>query len=140
MMRKAAGAVRRAWDAMAGLAMAAFVAVQAGIPAARAVTIGDLADEASSQFDSIMELAQWIFYALAVFVGGWAILRFKSHLDNPQRGGLGQPVGGILVAVALASAPALIDAFVEGFGLDTDPGLRKPRFESPSSGSPPGGT
>ena len=50
-----------------------------------------------------MGLAQWLFYALAVFVGGWAILRFKSNLENQQRGGLALPVVGILVAVALAS-------------------------------------
>ena len=122
-------AVRRVRDAMAGLAALAVSAVLVKAPPAGAVTIGELADEASQEFDSIMGLAQWLFYALAVFVGGWAILRFKTNLENQQRGGLAQPVVGILVAVALASAPALIDAIVEGIGLDRDPGLRKPKFK-----------
>ena len=129
MMEKARGAVRRVRDAMAGLAAAAFVAVQAGVPPAAAVTIGELAEDASTQIEEVMGLAQWVFYALAVFVGGWAILRFKTNLENQQRGGLALPVVGILVAVALASAPALIDAFIEGIGLDRDPGLQKPKFQ-----------
>lgn len=129
MMGKVRDAVRRAREAMAGLAAAAFVAVQASIPPARAVTIGELAEDASTQIEEVMGLAQWVFYALAVFVGGWAILKFKSNLENQQRGGLALPVVAFLVAVALASAPALIDAFVEGIGLDRDPGLQKPKFQ-----------
>jgi len=129
MMRKAAGAVRRARDTVAGLSAAAFAAVQAAIPPARAVTIGELAEDASTQIEEVMLLAQWVFYALAVFVGGWAILRFKSTLENQQRGGLALPVVAFLVAVALASAPALIDSVIEGAGLDRDPGLQKPKFQ-----------
>ena len=129
MIGKMAGAAGRARDAIAGLSAAAFVAVQAGIPPAGAVTIGELAEDASTQIEEIMGLAQYVFYALAVFVGGWAILRFKSNLENQQRGGLALPVVAFLVAVALASAPALIDAFIEGFGLDRDPGLQKPKFQ-----------
>ena len=129
MMGKVRDAARRAGDAIAALALAAFVAVQAGIPPARAVTIGELAEDASTQIEEVMLLAQWVFYALAVFVGGWAILRFKSTLENQQRGGLALPVVAFLVAVALASAPALIDSVIEGAGLDRDPGLQKPKFQ-----------
>ena len=128
MMEKAKGLGRRLRDAPAGLSVATFVAVLVRIPAAKAVTIGELAEDASTQIEEVMALAQYVFYALAVFVGGWAILRFKSTLENQQRGGLGLPVVAFLVAVALASAPALIDSFVEGIGLDRDPGLQKPKF------------
>ena len=128
MTGKMAAMARRARDFMAGLPAAVSVAVLSGMPPAKAVTIGELAEDASTQIEEVMLLAQWLFYALAVFVGGWAILRFKSNLENQQRGGLALPVVGILVAVALASAPALIDAIVEGIGLDRDPGLRKPKF------------
>jgi|GEM_PF-5333577 len=120
---------RKARDFMAGLAALAVAAVLVKVRPAGAVTIGELADDAAGEFDSIMGLAQWLFYGLAVFIGGWAILRFKSNLENQQRGGLALPVVGILVAVALASAPALIDAIVEGIGLDRDPGLQKPKFQ-----------
>ena len=129
MSWRMAAMVRRAWDFMAGLAAAAFVALLSGIPSARAVTIGELAEDASTQIEDVMGLAQWLFYALAVFVGGWAILRFKTNLENQQRGGLALPVVGILVAVALASAPSLIDSIIEGIGLDRDPGLQKPKFQ-----------
>jgi len=77
----------------------------------------------------LAELVTWAFYGLAVFVGGWAVLRFKSTLENQQRGGLALPVVAFLVAVALASAPALIDSVIEGAGLDRDPGLQKPKFQ-----------
>ena len=129
MMKKARGLARLLQGAPARLAAAAAAAALVGMPAADAVTIGELADDASTQIEDVMGLAQWVFYALAVFVAGWAILRFKAHVENQQRGGLALPVMGILVAVALASAPALIDAFVEGFGLDRDPGLQKPKFK-----------
>lgn len=129
MRRRVEGAVRRARDAMAGLAVAAFVAVEAGLRSAQAVTLGELADDTATQIEEVMALAEWVFYALAVFVSGWAILRFKAHVENPQRGGLAMPVVGIVVAVALAAAPALIDSIVEGTGLDRDPGLQKPKFQ-----------
>lgn len=129
MRRRVEGAVRRARDAVAGLAAAAFIAAGAGLRSAQAVTLGELAEDTSTMIEEVMGLAQWVFYALAVFVSGWAILRFKAHVENPQRGGLAMPVVGILVAVGLAAAPALIDAVVEGTGLDRDPGLQKPKFQ-----------
>ncbi len=120
---------RRVRDFMAGLAAAAFVAVLFRAGPAKAVTLGELAEDGATQIEEAMVLMEWVFYGLAVFVGGWAILRFKTNLENQQRGGLALPVVGILVAVGLASAPALIDAIIEGIGLDRDPGLQKPKFQ-----------
>ncbi len=129
MMGKAKSAIRRLWNAMAGLAAAVAVALLAGTRPAKAVTIGKLAEDGATQIEEAMVLMEWVFYALAVFVAGWAILRFKTNLETQQRGGLALPVVGILVAVGLASAPALIDAVIEGIGLDRDPGLQKPKFQ-----------
>lgn len=129
MMGKAKSAIRRLWNAMAGLAAAVAVALLSGTGPAKAVTIGKLAEDGATQIEEAMVLMEWVFYALAVFVAGWAILRFKTNLENQQRGGLALPVVGILVAVGLASAPALIDAVIEGIGLDRDPGLQKPKFQ-----------
>lgn len=50
-------------------------------------------------------LVTWFFYALAAVFGGWALLRFKAHVDYPQRCGSGAPTVGILVAVGLAAIP-----------------------------------
>ena len=47
----------------------------------------------------------WFFYALALLFVGWAIFRFKAHVDNPQRYGLGAPVSGVLTAAGLAALP-----------------------------------
>ena len=120
---------RRVSAAVASLTGAAAIAMPVGLRSAGAVTLGELADDAATQIEDVMALAEWVFYALAVFVSGWAILRFKAHVENPQRGGLAMPVVGLLVAVALAAAPALVDAIVEGTGLDRDPGLQKPKFQ-----------
>ena len=118
-------AVRRIWPA----ALAAVTAVLGRLPPAHAVKLSELAEDAATEIEDIMVLVEWVFYGLAVFVGGWAILRFKAHVENSQRGSLAMPVVGILVAVALATAPALIDSVVEGVGLDRDPGLRRPKFQ-----------
>ena len=120
---------RQVRDFMAGLAAAVAVALLSGTGPAKAVTLGKLAEDGATQIEEAMVLMEWVFYALAVFVAGWAILRFKTNLENQQRGGLALPVVGILVAVGLASAPALIDAVIEGIGLDRDPGLQKPKFQ-----------
>ena len=115
--------------ALARVGIAAFAAVAVRISPAMAKKLSELAEAGATEIEDSMVLVKWVFYGIAAFVAGWAILRFKAHVDNPQRGGLAQPVVGILVAVGLVAAPALIDAIVEGFDLDADPGLQKPRFE-----------
>ena len=77
---------------------------------------------------ALAALAPWIFYLLAVFVGGWAVLGLKTHFDVPKpgaaplSGGLAMPVVGMLAALALLAAPWALDAFVESLG----PGYRPP--------------
>jgi len=76
----------------------------------------------------LAELVTWAFYGLAVFVGGWAVLRLKTHFDVPKpgaaplSGGLAMPVVGMLAALALLAAPWALNAFVESLG----PGYRPP--------------
>lgn len=77
-------------------------------------------------------MVSWVFWALALFVGGWAVLRFKAHVENPRRGGLAMPVVGIAVAVALSQAPTLIDVLVEGL----PPGYRPPVWRGSGSYGP----
>lgn len=50
-------------------------------------------------------LVTWFFYALAAVFGGWALLRFKAHVDYPQRCGLVVPAGGMVMAAAFAALP-----------------------------------
>ena len=116
-------------QALATLGIAAFVAAAVRIPPASAKKLSELAEAGADDIQDSLGLVTWVFYGLSVFVAGWAVLKFKAHVENPQRGGLAQPVVGILVAIALAATPALIDAGVETFDLDADPVLQKPRFQ-----------
>ena len=50
-------------------------------------------------------LVTWFFYALAAVFGGWALLRFKAHVDHPQRCRLVVPAGGMVMAAAFAALP-----------------------------------
>lgn len=56
------------------------------------------------------DMASWFFYALAVFVAGWAVVRFAAHLENPQLCGIVMPVAGMFAAAGLLAMPW---AFVE---------------------------
>ena len=71
--------------------------------------------------DLLPWLVTWTFYALALFVAGWALVRLKMHFDARKPGGLITPVVGIAFAVALATAPALIDALLEGLAIGHEP-------------------
>ncbi len=93
--------------------------------AARADRYGPMAEDLllrpGHPLEDLAMAATWLFYALAVFVAGWAMLRLKMHFDAPRPGGLIRPVVGIAFAVALATAPALIEALLEGLAIGHEP-------------------
>lgn len=101
------------------------VSVAAGAAPAGAKPYGrgeDLLLRIDPTFEDPLFLVQWVFYVLALFVGGWAVFRFKTHFEAPQPGGLVTPAVGIAFAIALATVPMLIEALVEG----PPPGYRPP--------------
>ena len=67
-------------------------------------------------------------YLLAAFCFGYAALKVKGHVDNPQRGGLTVPVVVFIIAIVLAAGPTLLERAVESFQLDQDQQLQRPKF------------
>lgn len=137
MRRRLSIAVLRIAPAVrVGAAISAFAAglwVLAGAAGAKPYGRGeDLLLRLDPWYGEPLWAVTWMFYALAVFVGGWAILRFKTHFDAPQTGGLVTPVVGIAFAVALATVPMPIDALVDG----PPPGYRPPVWRGSDSYAP----
>ncbi len=126
---KAARKGRNGWRraAVAAVAFAAAGLLASALPA-EAKKLSDLGRAATTELQAVMNVLTWVFYLLAIFVGGYAALKVKGHVDNPQRGGLTVPVVCFLVAIALAATPAVLDRVVESLELDTDQKLEKPKF------------
>ncbi len=104
-------------------AFAAGASLAAGMAVAKPYGMGeDLLYRPGHPLEDLLPwLVTWTFYALAVCVGGWALLRLKMHFDAPKPGGLITPVVGIAFAVALATAPSLIEALLEGLAIGHEP-------------------
>ena len=117
----------RKWCAIAVPRAAAALAVCASLAAGAAVAkpygMGeDLLYRPGHPLEDLLPwLATWTFYVLALLAGGWALLRLRMHLDAPKPGGLIAPAVWIGFAVALAAAPSLIDALIEGMAVRHEP-------------------
>ncbi len=118
---------RNAWRRPAAAAFAA-AGLLAGVLPAEAKKLSDLGRAAETELGLLMTLLAWVFYLLAAFCFGYAALKVKGHVDNPQRGGLTVPVVVFIVAIALAAGPTLLERAVESFQLDQDQTLQRPRF------------
>lgn len=96
-------------DGMRPAAVILSIAVSTAAGSARADRYGPMAEDLlwrpGQGLGDLAFMATWFFYALAVFVGGWAIVRFAAHLENPQLYGLAQPVVGMFAAVGLGAMP-----------------------------------
>lgn len=110
-----------------GAAFAAAGLLATALPA-EAKKLSDLAQAAETELGELMDLLAWVFYLLAAFCFGYAALKVKGHVDNPQRGGLTVPVVVFIIAIVLAAGPTLLERAVESFQLDQDQQLQRPRF------------
>ena len=127
--------MRTAWTGNAGwkraLVLGAAFAV-AGVLAmampAEAKKLSDLVKTAGDELTLVMDLVGWVFYLLAAFCFGYAALKVKGHVDNPQRGGLTVPVVAFIIAIVLAAGPTILERAVESLELDQDQKLQRPKF------------
>ncbi len=103
-------------------AVAALMAACSSPAVAKPYGMGeDLLYRPGQPLDDLSWLVTWTFWALALFVAGWAMLRLKMHFDAPKPTGLITPVVGIAFAVALATTPSLIEALLEGLAIGHEP-------------------
>ena len=104
-----------AWTVVAGAAL--WTGGLLGIPRALAVSLGDMADKAATDLDTVPGLLAIGFYIVGAAVAGFGLLKLKRHVDHPQQTTLGSGLIAILIGVALIAAPAVINGLVDTFGL-----------------------
>jgi len=90
--------------ALAGVALIMF----SGEVAAGASTLGGMASNVTKSFTSVTKLITAMSYVAGLGFAVGSIIKFKAHKDNAQQTPIGQPIGLLLVAVALLFLPTLL--------------------------------
>ena len=85
---------------------------------ALAVSLGDMADEAAGDLETVPGLIAIAFYIIGAAIVGFGLLKLKRHVDHPQQTTIGSGLIAILIGVALIAAPAVINALGATFGVD----------------------
>ena len=85
---------------------------------ALAVSLGDMADEAAGDLETVPGLIAVAFYIIGAAIVGFGLLKLKRHVDHPQQTTIGSGLIAILIGVALIAAPAVINALGDTFGID----------------------
>ena len=85
---------------------------------ALAVSLGDMAQEAADDLETVPGLIAVAFYIIGAAIVGFGLLKLKRHVDHPQQTTFGSGLIAILIGVALIAAPAVINALGATFGVD----------------------
>ncbi len=85
---------------------------------ALAVSLGEMADEAAGDLETVPGLIAIAFYIIGAAIVGFGLLKLKRHVDHPQQTTIGSGLIAILIGVALIAAPAVINALGDTFGID----------------------
>ena len=85
---------------------------------ALAVSLGDMANEAAGDLETVPGLIAIAFYIVGAAIVGFGLLKLKRHVDHPQQTTIGSGLIAILIGVALIAAPAVINALGATFGMD----------------------
>ena len=85
---------------------------------AMAVSLGDMAQEAAGDLETVPGLIAIAFYIIGAAIVGFGLLKLKRHVDHPQQTSFGSGLIAILIGVALIAAPAVINALGATFGVD----------------------
>ena len=84
---------------------------------ALAVSLGDMADKAAADLETVPTLLAIGFYIVGAAIAGFGLLKLKRHVDHPQQTTLGSGLIAVLIGVALIAAPAVINGLGDTFGL-----------------------
>ena len=111
-MRSACARAVAGGAALCGLSLWALTAAPA-----LAVSLGDMADKAAADLETVPTLLAIGFYIVGAAIAGFGLLKLKRHVDHPQQTTLGSGLIAILIGVALIAAPAVINGLGDTFGL-----------------------
>ncbi|MDE0409565.1 MAG: hypothetical protein OXN81_17090, partial [Alphaproteobacteria bacterium] len=68
---------------------------------ALAVSLGDMAQEAAGDLETVPGLIAIAFYIIGAAIVGFGLLKLKRHVDHPQQTTFGSGLIAILIGVAL---------------------------------------
>ena len=80
----------------------------AGATSTQSVTLGDVASHLTGTFGKLAKLITATAYIGGIGFAVGSIMKFKAHKDNPGQTPIGQPVGLLVVAMALLFLPTLL--------------------------------
>lgn len=106
----------------------AFAALLASSASATAVSLGDMAQTAAADLEVVPVFIELAFYLVGVLIVGFALLKFKRHIDQPQQSTLGSGIIALVVGVALIAAPAVINGLSDTFGLGGQQTINRPKL------------
>ena len=108
---------------------AAFCAALLAARPALAVSLGDMARQATADLQTVPAFLAIGFYIVGAAVVGFGLLKLKRHVDHPQQTTLGSGLIALLIGVALIAAPAVINGLIDTFGLGgAAPTVVRPRL------------
>ena len=97
-------------------------------PAALAISLGEMAQEAGEDLELVPFFISVTFYILGVLIAGFGLLRLKRHVDHPSQTTIGSGVIGLLIGAALIAAPSVINAVGATFAVDATATLSRPNL------------
>ena len=80
-----------------------------GVAIADALTLGGMASQITSSFESVTKLITGTSYLAGLGFSIGAIMKFKQHKDNPTQIPIGTPIALIFIAAALLFLPSILD-------------------------------
>lgn len=75
---------------------------------ALAQTLGDMASQITSSFESLAKLITAGSYLAGLAFAIGAIMKFKQHKDNPTQIPIGTPIALVFIAAALLFLPSIL--------------------------------
>ena len=95
---------------------------------ARAVSLGEMAQTAATDLETVPLFISIIFYLVGAAIFGFGLLKLKRHFDQPQASAIGGGIITLVVGALLIAAPALITGMVATLGLDGSANLVRPKL------------
>ena len=96
---------------------------------ALAISLGDMAQQAGEDLDTVPFLISVAFWIVGVLIVGFGLLRLKRHVDHPSQTTIGSGLVAVLIGAALLVAPAVINAVGDTFGVDSTATITRPALD-----------